>query len=570
MAGAEPEAGGPPATAPTWRGLLPRRATWYAILHHVLLALTIASVTVFAEKLPWFLPFDLIVRGSMSFFQALADEGTRANMIQQGYQVTWDPVAAGDRPRVIVVRRFPDQADEVGMHPTEFAAALIQAVVRQQPAVLAIDLDVDPVFDDPRLNDPECDDLIVAIARGDARRPALAHCDASRDHLLPGGRTLRAALDGRISLMRTLQEAAQTTAIVVTAPPLPLDARDLNPKVLADPVRMRMLSRQVLWTRDVCRVPNVQVALRLPDPSSGLAFRRDTPMLGNMAWDAASRAERPRDDITLLRHASDTLDVCTQFQPAAGFQRVASFDDAVDLARMLEGVSRTPTFATVSTISSRYYRTMSHGIYVDVRARDPRRPVGDIIPSGLKGQVVFLGDDQYLTRVLSLDRRPLVDFHAAVYYSRLHGARSLKHVAAFALDVGLGTILGILFAGLWGWYARARTVMDRSVATSVLGMVIKAPAYFRARAVLFVNLILQAALAAGMFLVAYALLRVDVWINPLPLVLGMSIKGLLASRHHHAGSEPESWWEFYNQHPDVPLQILAIVVSLGLAWYFGH
>ena len=125
--------------------------------------------------------------------------------------------------------------------------------------------------------------------------------------------------------MRVLQEAAQTTAIVVTAPPLPLDARDLNPKVMADPVRMRMLSRQVLWTRDVCRVPNVQVALRLPDPSSGLAFRRDTPMLGNMAWDAASRAELPRDDIKLLRHASDTLDVCTQFQPAPGFQRVASY-----------------------------------------------------------------------------------------------------------------------------------------------------------------------------------------------------------------------------------------------------
>jgi hypothetical protein len=239
---------------------------------------------------------------------------------------------------------------------------------------------------------------------------------------------------------------------------------------MEDPVWRQMLFRQLVWTQEVCRLPNVRVALRVPDLSTGLAFRRDTPMLGNIAWHAAR----------------------------------------------------------------------------------------------------FLGDDQYVIRVLHFDQRPLVDFHAAVYYSNLHGAQSLKHVAGFLLDVGLGTVLGVLFGRLWAWYARARMAMDQTVATSLHGMVTKAPSYFRARGVLLMNLILQIALIMGMFVVAYALLRVHVWINPLPLVVGMSIKGLLASRQLHVGQEPQDWWGFYNRHPDVPLQVLIVVVSLGFAWYFGH
>ncbi len=143
-------------------------------------------------------------------------------------------------------------------------------------------------------------------------------------------------------------------------------------------------------------------------------------------------------------------------------------------------------------------------------------------------------------------------------------------MVGFLLDVGLGTVLGILFGRLWAWYSQARIAMDQTVATSLPGMVTKTPAYLHARGVLLMNLILQMALTVGMFVVAYALLRVDVWINPLPLVLGTSIKGLLASRQLHAGQEPEDWWGFYNRHPDVPLQALIVVISLSFAWYLGH
>ena len=41
----------------------------YAILHHLLLALTIASATVFFEQIPQFAPIDLATRGLMSIFR---------------------------------------------------------------------------------------------------------------------------------------------------------------------------------------------------------------------------------------------------------------------------------------------------------------------------------------------------------------------------------------------------------------------------------------------------------------------------------------------------------------------
>lgn len=539
------------------------RATWYALLHHVLLALTIASVTILAEKFSWFLPVDLVTRAAISYVQALGDQDTRDATIKRGFRVEWDPVAAEDRPRVIVVPNLPLQAEQAGLHPTDFAAELIQAIVKQDPAVLAIDLDLDPFVDDPRLNDPACDYLLTG-ARGSAT--GSTPCGPPSDL-----RTLRTALEARRSLQQTLVAAASgRTALVVTAPPIPFDVRAVDAPRMQDPVATRILVRQLLWIQELCRLANVRVALPVADLTNGLAFQRDLPTLGNMAWHASREERSAKGDIIVLPFVPDVPQGCTPFRPPDGIQQVASLQDARALVQMMETVVRPPAITTIGTISSRYYTTMSHGIHLDVNRLKRGEPVGALVPSGLKDKVVFLGDDRFVTKVLHFDRRPVVDFHAAVYYSRLHGARSLKHVFAFLLDVVLGTILGVLFTWLWAWYSRARLAMDGMRASSWRELVAKLPAYLRARAVLLTNLASQTALVAGMFAVAYVLLRWDVWINPLPLVLGMSIKGLLASRQLHAGHEPEDWWGFYNHHPDVPLQALIVIVSLGWASHLGH
>src|SRR5437870_6181686 len=137
---------------------LSTRPKFYAVLHHVLLAMTIASATVLAAQTRWFAPFDLTTRSMMTYFQAWKDVRVRQEKSSQGYEMKWMPSAAGDRPLVIIVSQLPAQAAAVGLDPVEFAAQLIRGAVQQSPAILALQLDsLDPHWDDPRLNDPECD-----------------------------------------------------------------------------------------------------------------------------------------------------------------------------------------------------------------------------------------------------------------------------------------------------------------------------------------------------------------------------------------------------------------------------
>jgi hypothetical protein len=539
----------------------------YAVLHHVLLAATIASVTILLEQMPFFGAFDIVTRGLLSYAQAWKDERIREETLRKGFRIDWNPDAAGDRPLVIFVEQFPAQASDARMHPTRFAAELIRAVASQRPAALAIDLELDPFFDDPRLNDPRCDYLAAPTREAAVGWPRLGPCEWSAD---PDGRALRASLDGRAGLLQVLHEAANVTPVVVTAPPLPLTVKAFDRVVdSGDPVEERILARRLGWMLDLCGMPNVRVALRLPEKPTGITFTRNVPTLGNVVWQV-TRSPRPPFDVRLVQFTPDVVDGCAPFRAFPTIRLVSGLAETRELVHRIARVAERPGPGSVGTISSRYYETLANGFFVNVRSRPPGAPVGDLVPRGLRDRIVFLGDDGVLTKVLHLDHVPAVDYHAAVFYSNLHGAFGLKHAAAFLLDVALGSLLGILLTWSWRAYGRARVRMDQMSAATVRGLLAKAPLYLRARGVLLGNLVLLGGLTWVMFAAANVLLRHDVWINPLPLVVGMSIKGLLASRQPHAGHELRDWWAFYNRHPDVLLQIPVIVVSIGLVWFWGH
>ena len=115
----------------------------YDGLHHVLLAATIASVTLLLQQFSWFTPLDLVTRGVASYVQARFDEGERENLGRtKGLAPIWSPEAAGDRPLVVFVYNLPAQANDAGMHPMAFAAELIRAAAQQKPRVLAVGLDL--------------------------------------------------------------------------------------------------------------------------------------------------------------------------------------------------------------------------------------------------------------------------------------------------------------------------------------------------------------------------------------------------------------------------------------------
>ncbi len=66
----------------------------YAGLHHLLLAATIASVTLLLQQFSWFTPLDLATRGLASYVQAALDERERGISARRG----WRPYGTPTRP----------------------------------------------------------------------------------------------------------------------------------------------------------------------------------------------------------------------------------------------------------------------------------------------------------------------------------------------------------------------------------------------------------------------------------------------------------------------------------------
>jgi hypothetical protein len=75
---------------------------------------------------------------------------------------------------------------------------------------------------------------------------------------------------------------------------------------------------------------------------------------------------------------------------------------------------------------------------------------------------------------------------------------------------------------------------------------------------------LLAGLIAATWWLSNELLRLGSWINPLPLVIGMSLKGLLSSRQRHVGHFPGSMKDLLTTHPDMVWQPVVIIVALGV------
>ncbi len=558
---------------------LPARVKFWTACHHVLLAMTIASATVLAEQTKWFAPFDLITRSMMTYFQAWKDVRVRQEKSLEGYEMMWKPSAAGDRPLVIVVPQLAAQAGAKGLAPAEFAAQLIRAAVRQNPRVLALQLDsLDPHWDDPRLNDPACDFLLQPEHRASLYTPIPDACrsqtgDDSVD-------SLRRDTAARAALKQVLAEAAKSTSVVVKAPSMPLSLDQFNSLRNAKNIfDQRVALRSMVWALDLCKTPNVHIAYDWEPRQGGVIFERWVPSLGNVVYAVHRHLESKRRSGFQHLVAADidlAMDACAPFHAPAVTQLIGSFSDSQEIelaAAAFFGQIETMTvfsgFGGIGTINSRFHETMAHGIYLNIQSLRPGEPVGNLIPHGLHQKVVFLGDDLIRADLLQLKQRPEVDYQAAVFYSDLHSTIGLRHVTAFLLDVALGTLLGVFFSLSWGLYGRARIAMDGQVTSSVRGIYAKIPLYVRSRGILLLNLVLLVCLTWAMFAMANYFMRKDVWINPLPLILGMSLKGLLASRQSASERVVDSGWAFFNHHPDVILQLPIIVISIGVVLYHG-
>src|SRR5690242_10318341 len=300
----------------------------YAGLHHLLLAATIASVTLLLQQFSWFTPLDLATRGLASYVQAALDERERGNLGTKGMAPIWDPDAAGDRPLVVIVNNLPAQAADARMHPMAFAAELVRAAAQQKPRVLAVGLDLDPFLDDPLLNRPECNYPIVPLRDKPVAPASLAPCDLPGVNPESSRRYVASALEGRASLRTVLETVSQDTSLVLTAPPLPLTVRAFDDVVrMEDPVADRILLRRVAWTASVCEMSDVHVALRLPERGDALTFARNEPSLGNIVWQV-SRLSRAEGSVRQAVFATPVVDACDALRGgASGVQQVGGRPD---------------------------------------------------------------------------------------------------------------------------------------------------------------------------------------------------------------------------------------------------
>ncbi len=158
----------------------------------------------------------------------------------------------------------------------------------------------------------------------------------------------------------------------------------------------------------------------------------------------------------------------------------------------------------------------------------------------LAGRALFIGTgltaQPRFLMPLEHDGRPVegVVVHAATYYSVAHPVTIPSDWKAFALDVALGVVMGYAFAWSWRWHLHVG-VRCRSRA----GLA----AHWAPRGSLLMNLLLAAASIALSVVVADAFFfPLNLWVNPVPIVLGVFVKFLIATRvsHDDAHADPHA------------------------------
>lgn len=135
-----------------------------------------------------------------------------------------------------------------------------------------------------------------------------------------------------------------------------------------------------------------------------------------------------------------------------------------------------------------------------------------------KTKNVLLAGGYALSDTFALPNSKLVngaEIHAAVAYSEENPVRA-EHLSAYLLDLGMGVGVGTLLA--WLWHSYQKTSLFHHKALCLTGAV--------------------GCIAAPSWLLIYLMptaLTYDLWINAVPLFIGLAVHGLIETLHtgHH-------------------------------------
>jgi len=175
--------------------------------------------------------------------------------------------------------------------------------------------------------------------------------------------------------------------------------------------------------------------------------------------------------------------------------------------------------------------------------------------------VVLIGNDDKRLWTYGERQIPWVQLFAAEAFSEAHSISAISTRWAFVIDTVFGVMLGFLFASTWGKYAVLAAQLE---ATPLLRWREKMRAYFYARGMLAFNIVLLPVILFGVLRISESLLQKGLWLNPIPVAGAMFLDALLRSRRKAVEPVATTLPALFNQHPDIPLQVLFLA---GVAVY---
>lgn len=415
---------------------------WAHFLHHLQVAAVVASVVTVLHHLGWLGWLDATVLRVL--YKAPA-------------AVQLEP--PGDLPRIVLIgdRLFEDEFGQASPLARDKLARLLQLIVDQRPAVLAIDLDLSPGPGDDQAAQQGLDGLILAAADSGIR--------------------------------------------VVLPLPLPV----------ASPTSQ---TTKFAWMRRLCATPGIDFGLVdiLIHSGSVLQFEARAPSLGILAAAEIGGHKPPEEGL------------CAKVrEPDGRWAKVLlgkAYGDS--LQKRYEFGSHPRQF------NSRFLAHVGQ-LTRRLESLDDLQTSSTDGPAPLTGRTVFLGSGYSVKELFPM---PLVDapngllegvaIHAAVYASSREPVTAVEGALAYWLDLLLGILAATLFARTWQHYRNANDawrhqgrIRDYAANACWLGLN-------------FVLLVIVAYLC--LVLAGNLFYPCNVWINPGPILLGVFVKFMLASR----------------------------------------
>jgi hypothetical protein len=486
---------------------------WIA-LHHLLLALTLASIMVIAARSPIYFQFDLLTHALLSYYGlgGDAESGERKTPLEP---VSEDLKAV--LPHFVVAS--PRLEALMSNHPgatRRYDTDVLAAILSQRPRVVAVsNLDLAP------WNEPGED-------------PDASADQAQADDVLDGA-------------------AARGTQVILSFP-------------LPKPQWPSLESYRIAWIVKRCAagvlfgIPALGLRHDGVIDEGSMLYRQHYPSLGVVAAEVASRrtaSERAADSRAGL--------VCELAKEADGDVKkfmdmlVAKTDLSDETANSSEELNREIRF-----VNHQFFRALPAAKFsrLDYGRLENGRD-GIFPPDVLPGEVVFWSSNvsSGVERTAAGDA-PGYFRDALVYFSERRPIARASHAVAFLADVLLGVILGYLFAFLWRRYAIAAEILNR---VALLPARRKLVAWIKARIWLVVAIgVLPVILWLLLLAAEWWTLRGQ-WLNPLPIVVGMFIDGLMQSRQRAGDPHPHNLGEYVSRHVDVLLIQLPLI---AVAIYF--